>query len=214
MSNNHIHIAPGAPGIEPRWTPSTKEGLGTAYHTSCTLWFTLSHGIVDEIYYPTIDQPNTRDLQLLITDEETFCHEERRDLIHEISYPEKNCLLYQLINTPPDGQYRIIKEVCADPHRPVLLMRTRLEILDESLRGKLKLYALLAPHLVRGGANNSAWGSDFAGHPIIYAAREDTHLCFGCAPRFKRRSVGFVGFSDGWQDLLDNFQMDWQYRAA
>ena len=36
----------GAPGIEPRWTHSTKEGIGTAYHTSCRVWFTLSHGIV------------------------------------------------------------------------------------------------------------------------------------------------------------------------
>src|SRR5213076_245311 len=45
-------IAFGAPGIEPRWTSSTKEGVGTAYHTSCRVWFTLSHGIVNEIYYP------------------------------------------------------------------------------------------------------------------------------------------------------------------
>lgn len=53
----------GAPGLEPRWTRSSKEGIGTSYHTSCRLWFTLSHGIINEIYYPHIDQPNTRDLQ-------------------------------------------------------------------------------------------------------------------------------------------------------
>src|SRR5215208_6706594 len=63
----------GAPGIEPRWTRSSKEGIGTAYHTSCRIWFTLSHGIVNEIYYPTVDQPNTRDFQFLISDGETFC---------------------------------------------------------------------------------------------------------------------------------------------
>ena len=57
----------GAPGAEPRWTHSTKEGIGTAYHTSCRLWFTISHGILNEIYYPHVDQPNTRDLQFLIT---------------------------------------------------------------------------------------------------------------------------------------------------
>src|SRR5215475_12085001 len=38
-------VAFGAPGIEPRWSSSAKEGVGTAYHTSCRLWFTLSHGI-------------------------------------------------------------------------------------------------------------------------------------------------------------------------
>lgn len=207
-------FAPGAPGIEPRWTRSTKEGLGTAYHTACTLWFTLSHGIVDEIYYPTVDQPNTRDLQLLISDGETFCHEERRDLTHEINYPERHCLLYQLTNTEPNGRYRIIKEICADPHSPVLLMQTRLEIFDEKLRGKLRLYALLSPHLMRGGANNSAWVRDFAGRALFHAARDQTHLAFACTPDFTRRSVGFVGTSDGWQDLMNNFRMDWEYAAA
>ena len=33
----------------------------------------------------------------------------------------------------------------ADPHRSVLLVHTKVEVLDESLRGKLRLYALLAP---------------------------------------------------------------------
>ncbi|HEX8279804.1 MAG TPA: hypothetical protein VF551_00380, partial [Chthoniobacterales bacterium] len=63
----------GAPGAEPRWTQSTKEGIGTAYHTSCRLWFTLSHGIINEVYYPHVDQPCTRDFQFLITDGESFC---------------------------------------------------------------------------------------------------------------------------------------------
>src|ERR1700688_3150881 len=75
------HVAFGAPGIEPRWTSSAKEGVGTAYHTSCRLWLTLSHGIINEIYYPRVDQPNTRDFQFLITNDETFCHEEKRESI-------------------------------------------------------------------------------------------------------------------------------------
>src|SRR3982074_2964328 len=85
-------IAFGAPGIEPRGTSSAKEGVGNAYHTSCRVWFTLSHGIVNEIYYPTVDQPNTRDFQFLISDGETFCHEEKRDLDHRIEYPERDCV--------------------------------------------------------------------------------------------------------------------------
>src|SRR6266705_6643277 len=84
----------GAPGIEPRWTRSAKEGIGTAYHTSCRVWFTLIHGVLNEIYYPHVDQPNTRDFQFLITDGETFCHEEKRDLNHLIEYPARDCLFY------------------------------------------------------------------------------------------------------------------------
>ena len=204
----------GAPGIEPRWTHSAKEGIGTAYHSSCHVWFTISHGILNEIYYPTVDQPNTRDFELLITDGESFCHEEKRDLRHEIRYPERNCLHYELTNSDPAGRYRIVKHVLADPHRSVVLMCVRLEVAEEALRGKLKLYALLAPHLLRGGADNSGWVCEFAGRRLFHVARENVHLSFGCEPDFTRRSVGYVGASDGWRDLMDNLRMDWEFRAA
>ncbi len=218
MTPNHKHESParafGAPGIEPRWTHSAKEGIGTAYHSSCHVWFTLSHGILNEIYYPTVDQPNTRDVQLLITDGESFCHEEKRDLRHEVDYPEKNCLLYRLTNSDPAGRYRIVKHVLADPHRSVVLMHMRLEVADETLRRKLKIYALLAPHLLRGGADNSGWVCEFAGRNLFHVARGDVHLSFGCEPDFTRRSVGYVGASDGWRDLMDNLHMDWEFRSA
>ena len=46
--------APGGPGIEPRWTLGVKIAVGTAYSTSSRLWYTLDHGCVTEVYYPTI----------------------------------------------------------------------------------------------------------------------------------------------------------------
>src|SRR5688500_1635343 len=186
----------GAPGIEPRWTSSAKEGVGTAYHTSCRLWFTRRHGIVNEIYYPRVDQPNTRDFQFLISDGETFCHEEKRDLQHAVEYPERDCLLYRLTNSERNGRYRIIKHVLADPHRSVLLVHTKLEIMDDSLRGELRLYALLAPHLGRQGAGNSGWCSEVGGNSLIHAARQDLHLVMGSSGGFSRRSIGYVGASD------------------
>src|SRR6266481_1936935 len=207
-------IAFGAPGIEPRWTSSAKEGVGTSYHTSCRIWFTLSHGIVNEIYYPHVDQPNTRDFQFLISDGETFCHEEKRDLIHTIDYPERDCLLYRITNSEPGGRYRIVKDVFADPHQSVALVHTKVEVLDESLRRKLRLYALLAPHIAGFGAGNSGWCSDVGGIQLLGAQRKNVHLIMACSSGFSRRSVGYVGFSDGWQDLMDNFKMDWQFESA
>lgn len=203
-------VAFGAPGIEPRWTSSAKEGVGTAYHTSCRLWFTLSHGIINEIYYPRVDQPNTRDFQFLISDGETFCHEEKRDLNHLVEYPERDCLFYRLTNSEPNGRYRLIKHVLTDPHRSVLLVHTKVEVLDESLRGKLRLYALLAPH----GAGNSGRCFEIGASTLMHAQREDVHLVTGCSAGFTRRSVGYVGASDGWQDLSSNFKMDWEFRQA
>ena len=212
MNTTETSAAFGAPGIEPRWTSSAKEGLGTAYHTSCRLWFTLSHGIVNEIYYPSVDQPNTRDFQFLISDGETFCHEEKRDLDHQIEYPERDCLFYRLTNSERGGRYRLIKHVLADPHRSVLLVHTRLEVRDESLRGKLRLYALLAPHIARRGAGNFGWCSEIGGNNLLQAERIGVHLVMGCSVGFSRRSVGYVGATDGWQDLMDNFRMDWELR--
>ena len=81
---DRLHEAFGRPGMPPRWTSSSKGGVGTAYSASSRVWFTISHGILNEIYFPTIDHPQTRDMQFLITDGESFFHEERRDLDSEI----------------------------------------------------------------------------------------------------------------------------------
>lgn len=214
MSDTTNQIAFGAPGMEPRWTSSAKEGLGTSYHTSCRLWFTLSHGIINEIYYPSVDQPNTRDFEFLISDGETFCHEEKRDLQYQIEYPDRNCLLYRLTNSEPGGRYRLIKYVMTDPHRSVLLVRTKVEIADKSLRDKLRLYALLAPHIGRQGRGNSGQCVDISASKLLHAERGGIHLMMGAAPDFARRSVGYVGASDGWQDLMRHFKMDWEFRRA
>lgn len=70
----------GAPGRPPHWKSGAKEGIGTAYHSSSNLWFTLSHGISNEIYFPHVDSPNTRDLQFLVSDGESFCLHEHASL--------------------------------------------------------------------------------------------------------------------------------------
>src|SRR5215211_3115888 len=214
MSSHQDSVAFGAPGLEPRWTSSAKEGVGTSYHTSCRVWFTLSHGIVNELYYPHVDQPNTRDFQFLVSDGETFCHEEKRDLNHEIEYPERDCLFYRVTNSEPKDRYRLVKDVLTDPHRSVLLVRTKLEVSDKSLQGKLRLYALLAPHLAGCGIGNSGSCCEIGGYKLMHAQREDVHLLLACSSGFSHRSVGYVGFSDGWQDLMHNFKMDWEFRSA
>ena len=101
-----------------------------------------------------------------------------------------------------------------DPHLSVLLLHTRVEVLDESLRHKLRLYALLAPHVAGRGAGNSAWCSEVGGNKLIHAQRQNVHLVIACDSGFVRRSVGYVGFSDGWQDLMRNFRMEWEFPAA
>src|ERR1043166_1707563 len=93
-------------------------------------------------------------------------------------------------------------------------MHTKLEVLDEKLRRKVRLYALLAPHIARQGAGNSGCCAEISGTRLLHAQRKGVHLVMGCSRGFLRRSVGFVGASDGWQDLMNNFKMDWELHAA
>jgi glucoamylase len=65
----------GWPGVAPTWTSSEKDAVSTAYSASSRVWFTVSHGTLNELYYPTIDRPQTRDMELLFTDGENFFHE-------------------------------------------------------------------------------------------------------------------------------------------
>ncbi|MBX6359183.1 MAG: glucan 1,4-alpha-glucosidase [Acidobacterium ailaaui] len=203
----------GAPGLEPRWTSSAKDAVGTAYSSSSRAWYTVSHGILNEVYYPTIDRPQIRDMQLLVTDGETFFHEERRDLHHEFEYIDADSLAVRVRNRDIEGRYSITKEIINDPHYPVVLTRVRMEG-DASLLRRLKVYALLSPHIEGGGMGNSARVADVAGSRVLIAWKNHTSLVLAADCGFSRASCGYVGASDGWQDLKQNFRMDWEFGSA
>ena len=162
----------GRPGMPPRWTSSSKEGVGSRYSTSSRVWFTISHGILNEIYFPTIDHPQIEqgDMQYLVTDGESFFHEERRDLDDVIEGIEADALGYRVISSDRNQRYRLVKEIISDPHQPVVLINTRLEGVPEFLK-KLRVYALLAPHLEVGGYGNSARRFKTAGQNVLIAGR-------------------------------------------
>src|SRR5580693_7251841 len=168
----------GAPGVEPRWTSSQKDAVSTAYSASSRVWYTLSHGILNEIYYPTIDRPQVRDMELLFTDGKTFFHEEKRDLKSEFAYIDPGALAVQIINSAPDGSYRVIKQIISDPHYPTVLMRVWMEGDEERLK-TLQVFALLAPHLEIGGAGNSGRALDMAGQRVLLAFKGGTSLAMG-----------------------------------
>jgi glucoamylase len=203
----------GAPGIIPRWTRSDKQAVGTAYSASSRMWFTLSAGIVNEVYYPTIDRPQIRDLQFLVTDGKTFFQDERRHMTSEVEPLSQTALGFRVTNTSQDHGYRIVKEIITDPHYACLLMHTRLEG-DERVLAGLRLFALLAPHLHGGGAGNSGHFAEVAGHSILVAHKETSWLALGASVPFMRRSCGYVGASDGWTDLAGNYEMDWEFDSA
>ncbi|HEV3112974.1 MAG TPA: glycoside hydrolase family 15 protein [Candidatus Binataceae bacterium] len=204
--------ATGGPGIAPRWTRGAKDAVGTAYSVASSIWFTLSAGIVNEVYYPTIDRPQVRDLQFLVTDGKTFFRPERR-MAHKIDYIEAHALGLKLINSDAERGYKIVKEVIADPHQECVLINARLEGKPEVLE-QLHLYVLLAPHLEGGGANNNGNVVQTSGREILTAHKNNTWLALDVTSGFVRRSCGYAGTTDGWQELSDNFQLDNEFDSA
>jgi glucoamylase len=206
--------APGRPGIPPRWTSSAKSGVGTAFSQRSKVWFTLSHGILNEIYYPRVDWACTRDMGLLVTDGAEFFSEEKRNTHSQVEYIAKGVPAYRLTNICNDGRYRIVKEIIADPRRDVVLQRTRFE----ALQGRLSdyhLYVLLAPHLGNQGYGNSGWAGDFKGNPVLFAERDgQAALALASSAPWLNRSAGYVGVSDGWQDVSAHRQMTVCYTHA
>ena len=101
--------APGHPGIPPRWTSSAKSGVGTAVDAQSRVWFTLSHGIVNEVYFPRLDQANTRDLGLIVTDRRTFFSEEKRAARSRVAPLAQGVPGYRVTNECVSGRYRIVK---------------------------------------------------------------------------------------------------------
>jgi len=207
------HFAPGWPGIPPRWTSSAKTGVGTALNRTSRVWFTISHGILNEIYYPRVDMACTRDLGLLVTGDRGYFSEEKRHCRFEISPLEPGVPAYRMVNTELGGKYRIEKEVFADPHRNVVLQKVRFVGLDEDRR--FRLYALLAPHLGNFGDHNTGWVGDYKGVPMLFAEFPGgLALAFACSVPWKKRSAGFAGYSDGWQDLARHSELTEEYQRA
>jgi glucoamylase len=207
------NLAPGHPGIPPRWTSSAKSGVGTSLSSESRVWFTLSHGILNEVYYPRIDQACIRDMELLVSDGQDFFSEEKRHTNFDVKTLDEGVPAFQLTNTCKAGRYRIHKSILTDPQQDVLLQQVRFEPLTGEL-SDYHLYVLLAPHLANHGAGNTAWVDDYKSLPVLYAQRGETAVALASSAPWLKRSVGFVGVSDGWQDISQHRQMFWEYDRA
>ena len=98
-----------------------------------------------------------------------------------------------------------MKENIADPHYPCILQQTTLDG-ERAVLSRLGLCALCAHHLAGGGWGNNAYVVEVAGRTILTAEKHATWLALGADVPFSRASCGYVGQSDGWTDLADNFQ--------
>ena len=206
-------FAPGWPGGEPRWNSSAKSGVGTARTMNSQVWFTTSHGILNEVYYPRVDYACIRDMGFLVADGKEFFSEEKRHTRNELEYLAPGVPAYRMTNTCLEGRYRITKEILTDPHRDTLLQHVTFEALQGSL-SDYKLYALLASHIMNAGQGNTAWCGLYKGMPMVFSHRDGAAIAMACSMPFSATSVGFVGVSDAWQDISQHKAMTWCFERA
>ncbi|MBA3670431.1 MAG: glucan 1,4-alpha-glucosidase [Gemmatimonadaceae bacterium] len=194
------HPDPRGPGIEPRWTSSAKSGVGTAFDGRSHVWFTISHGIVDEVYYPRVDQANTRDLGLLVTSSDGFFAEEKRDTESTVHLLGPGVPGYRLVNRCREGRFEIEKTIVTDPERDVLVQRIRFRALKRRI-ADYRVFALLAPHIGNQGYGNDGWAERYKGVPMLFARRGDVSLALACDTGWSAMSCGYVGVDDGWRQV-------------
>ena len=189
----------GSHGIPPRWTSSAKSAVGTAARAESRVWFTISHGILNEIYAPRLDAACIRDFGFIVTAKGYFS-EEKRATTQTVEMIEDGVPAFRLVNTAIDGRYRISKTVFSDPVREVVLQQIHFEALAGSL-SDYQLHAVVAPHLVNAGAGNTGWCGNFKGSEMLFAEGHGNSLAVASSVPWLARSAGFVGVSDGWQSL-------------
>ncbi|HEY5212608.1 MAG TPA: glycoside hydrolase family 15 protein [Acidobacteriaceae bacterium] len=202
----------GAPGDEPRWTHADKDGVGTAHSTGGRVWFTIWRGILTEVYYPTVDRPQLRDLEFLFSDGNGLFLEEKLDLDYQVERltPSQG---YRITRRDSEGRFSLTKEIIVEPTRPCVLLHAKIEGNGDFLRD-LKTYVLCAPHLEVGGEGNNAFVIEASGRELLVAEKENRWLVVGASCAYSQLSCGYVGHCDGYTDLKKNRRMDFEFDEA
>lgn len=179
----------GAPGISPTWSSSDKDFVTTALGNA-RLWVTVGHGIVNEIYWPSTGWPQYRDIGFYLLGEDRWI-DLKRVSRYTLSKPKSYLPLLTIVHQGDD--YRLSIDVLPDPRRDALLLRYALD-------GPYRLGVVAAPHLGATGHDNTASVEDGA----LHAAVPGQATCIAADVPMTDLSVGYVGASDGWQDLARN----------
>lgn len=203
--------APGAPGIPPTWSSSDKDMIGTSLGAA-RLWFTVGHGIVNEVYWPRVDLPQIRDLGFLVADGRGFWVELKRNEHFTVATPAPGIPAVQALHRHARFEARL--RITPDPDRDALLIE--IEITGDD---SLEPYALIAPHLEGSGFGNRAEVFTNRGRTLLCADRNSMALALSAVDEDQRdawrsASAGYVGFSDGWQDFNRHGTMTWQHPRA
>ena len=205
-------LPPGAPGADAHWLSAAKNGFGTSNTTRSKVWFTLTDGVLSEVYYPTLDVPNVQMLQLIIL-AGTKVETESEDTTHRTEVLDPRALTFRQVNTAKSGYYTITKTYVSDPHRNTVLIDIQC---DSTIAADVYVY--YDPSLNNSGMHDSAWtegnallavdgdkasalisSSGFA--PTSVLIRDSGRIAYSAD---LETSNGYLGTSDGLTELKNN----------
>jgi glucoamylase len=189
----------GSPGVPPTWSSSDKDFITTALGTA-RLWATVGHGIINEVYWPSTGSPQIRDFSFYLVGDTKWIDLKR---VRRYQLATPGPYLPALTVTHTGDDYQLVLDILPDPRRDVLLVRY-------SLEGAYRLVLIVAPHLDSTGTANQAW----IDQGVAYAARGNAALCLSAAEPLISLSCGYVGASDGWQDLNSHGSLTYEFTEA
>jgi succinylarginine dihydrolase len=79
-----VYRVHGKPGNKPSWSSGAKTLVGTAASAQSRIWYTVANGTLNELYFPDVDQANTRSVRFLVS----FFSDEQRDARHTVDWTE------------------------------------------------------------------------------------------------------------------------------
>ena len=191
--------APGSPGMSPTWSSSDKDFVTTSLGAS-RLWATIGHGVVNEVFWPSTGRPRLRDLTFYLVGENRW-HDLKRIARYRLAQPTPTLPLLTVVHDGDD--YALTLEVLPDPDRDVLLLRYGVE-------GPYELAIVAAPHLAENGVCDAAWVDSGE----LFACSGSEAMCVATSEPLAQCSAGYVGRSDGWQDLARNGRLTFTHDRA
>lgn len=217
--------APGAPGAAPFWSYSGKTGIGTSYEAYrdgaysdqastgrvSRVWFSLAQGVVTETMQGLIHEAQLREMQLVIRGPD-FTHLERDDTDSRIEYlatdsaGRPTSLAYRIVNRDRQGRYEIEKHVFTDPDQDTLVMR----VIFRSQDPRIQPYLYVDPALANSGSHDRAAVKG----AVLYASEGEHALVVKASQPLQTPTVGFVGSSDGLDDLRRNGKLTQLYSST
>ncbi|MEK7691313.1 MAG: hypothetical protein AAB425_09855, partial [Bdellovibrionota bacterium] len=130
-------------GMRPgSWASANKQFFGTAVDdysrpagqgARSRVWFTGGSGVVTEVFFPTVDTPQVRDTQFLVTDGQGYFAEERQ-LESTVEWVTEGVPMYRVRTWDPAGRFEIEKRVFTDPAQDALVVSVTIRRKVDGLR--------------------------------------------------------------------------------